>query len=129
MKNLLVLFILMLALSVQAQLQNNKPYEFKYAAAIQGDYVNHSQSEFKFTLINQELYWQEKDYPPMNLGVAYYLGSYDGEDGFVCRYQCKEVDIEFARDENGIAISIIYDDKRITFHNYQPKRLVDVVRL
>lgn len=133
MKQLTILFILLVLFinidQTNAQLLSNTVYEFKYAAAIQGNDINHVESEFKFLLIDSELYWQELDNPPMNLGVAYYIGAYNGEEGYAARYQCKEVEIEYARDSHGVAISILYGNKRITFHNYQGKPIGDIVKL
>lgn len=130
MKQLTLLFILVLFMNqTQAQIVSNTTYEFNYAAAIQGDNINHVESKFRFILIDSELYWQEQDNPPMNLGVAYYIGAYNGEEGYAARYQCKEVEIEYARDSHGVAISIIYGNKRITFHNYQGKPVGDIVKL
>lgn len=130
MKQLTMLFILVLLMNqTQAQILSNTVYEFNYAAAIQGNEINHVESKFRFILIDSELYWQEQDNPPMNLGVAYYIGAYNGEEGYAARYQCKEVEIEYAKDSHGVAISIIYGNKRITFHNYQGKPIGDIVKL
>lgn len=134
MKQLTMLFILLVLIVLttnqsHAQLERNTEYNFKYAAAIKGNDINHVQSNFTFTMVDMELFWQEAGGNPINLGKAYFLGKYEGDEGYAAMYQLNEVKVEYARDSHGVAISIIYGNKRITFHNYQGKPIGDIVKL
>lgn len=132
MKTLFLILLMVLTMNqMNAQLQRDTEYNFQYAAAIKGDNINHVESQFTFTTIGVDVYWFEHGADGIvSLGKAYFVKKYDGLEGKVHRYQCDDVLIDFVEDTHGIAIHIIYGNKRIIFHNWKSKEIeADIVRM
>lgn len=130
MKNLIVILAIISLCTSQlmAQLQPNASYSFTKAVAIKGMDVNHTQSQFNFQLIGNELYWQELNEEVISLGIVPKGRKITHENGFYIVYQMRNVKLHYAEDDRGITISILYAGREIIFHNNELKFQEDIAK-
>jgi hypothetical protein len=119
MKNLIVILAIISLFATQAvaQLQSNESYSFTKAVAISRGNVNHTESQFNFQLIGDELYWQELNEEVISLGAVPKGKKITHENGFYIVYKMSNVKLLYAEDDRGVTISILYAGREIIFHN------------